>query len=318
MSAKPVSAKPAASDRPPSPTLSVLTTAGFADYELLDSGHGRKLERFGPFQIERPEPQAMWRPVLAPTAWLGADAVFKAKAGEEDGEGGRWRTKRTLPEAWPIAVLGVVALCRLTAFRHLGLFPEQLPHWAWMLERLRGVEGERPRVLNLFAYTGVASLIAAKAGADVTHVDASRKAITWAHHNQAASRLGDASIRYIVEDARKFAAREVRRGKTYHLILVDPPKFGRGPQNEVWEVFLDLAPLMRDCVALLAPQQAALILTSYAIRASALSLDALLRDCVAGRAGAVASGELAIVEKAGGRLLGCSMFTRWVSDASPL
>ena len=138
-------------------------------------------------------------------------------------------------------------------------------------------------MLNLFAYTGAASLIAARAGAEVTHVDASKRAIAWAKQNQAVSKLDEAPIRWILEDARKFVAREVRRGKSYHLILVDPPKFGRGPEGEVWDVFAHLAPLLRDCAALLAPRRAALVLTTYAIRASALAMDGLVRECLAGR-----------------------------------
>jgi 23S rRNA (cytosine1962-C5)-methyltransferase len=169
-------------------------------------------------------------------------------------------------------------------------------------------------MLNLFAYTGAASLLAAGAGAEVTHVDASRKAIAWAKQNQAVSKLDDAPIRWILDDARKFAAREVRRGRTYHLILVDPPKFGRGPDGEVWDVFAHLAPLLRDCAALLASERAALVLTTYAIRASALVTDGLVRECLEGRGGALESGELAVVEEAGGRLLPTSLFTRWTSD----
>jgi 23S rRNA (cytosine1962-C5)-methyltransferase len=212
-----------------------------------------------------------------------------------------------------IPILGVTVLGRLTSFRHLGLFPEQLPHWQWMLERLGEVRGETPRVLNLFAYTGAASLIAAQAGAEVTHVDASKRAIAWAKQNQAVSKLGEAPIRWILDDARKFVAREVRRGKSYHAILVDPPKFGRGPEGEVWDVFLHLAPLLRDCALLLAPGRASLVLTSYAIRASVLATDGLVRECLAGRPGTIESGELAVVEEAGGRLLPTSHFTRWTS-----
>jgi len=298
--------------------LRVLATTGFADYALLDSGTGRKLERFGRFTVDRPEPQAMWQPALEPGAWLRADAQFKAGGGEEDGEGGRWYRNKPLPETWALKVLGVTVLGRLTSFRHLGLFPEQLPHWQWMLERLGEVRGETPRVLNLFAYTGAASLIAARAGAEVTHVDASKRAIAWAKQNQAVSKLGEAPIRWILEDARKFVAREVRRGKSYHVILVDPPKFGRGPEGEVWDTFLHLAPLLRDCAPLLAPGRAALVLTTYAIRASALATDALVRECLAGRPGTTESGELAVVEEAGGRLLPTSLFTRWTSgDAAP-
>jgi 23S rRNA (cytosine1962-C5)-methyltransferase len=322
MASKPTEARtqePAGGPTASDSRLHVLATPGFADYALIDSGHGRKLERFGRFTVDRPEPQAMWRPALEPGAWLRADAAFNSREGqEEEGEGGRWRTSTPMPETWPVRVLDVCVLCRLTSFRHLGIFPEQLPHWQWMRGQLAEVRDGPARVLNLFAYTGAGSLIAARAGAEVTHVDASRKAIAWAKQNQAVSKLGEASIRWILEDARKFVAREVRRGKTYHLVLVDPPKFGRGPDGEVWDVFLHLAPLLRDCAALLAPGRAALVLTTYAIRASALAIDALVRECLAGRGGAFESGELAVVEEAGGRLLPTSNYTRWASHEAAL
>jgi 23S rRNA (cytosine1962-C5)-methyltransferase len=295
-------------------SLRVLATAGFADYALLDSGDGRKLERFGRFTIERPESQALWRPTLDPGAWLCADATFKSASGDDDSEGGRWRRNTAVPETWPVHLLGVTTLCRLTSFRHVGLFPEQLPHWQWMLDWLHPGGASRARVLNLFAYTGAASLLAARAGAEVTHVDASKKAIAWARQNQAASKLADGQIRWILDDARKFVAREVRRGRTYDLILIDPPKFGRGPEGEVWDVFAHLAPLLRDCAVLLASERAALVLTTYAIRASALATDGLVRECLSARGGSFESGELAVVEEAGGRLLPISLFTRWTSD----
>jgi len=267
--------------------------------------------------VERPEPQALWRPSLDAAMWQQADAVFSSSNAADDGEGGRWRKIKPVPDAWPVKVHGVSMICRLTNFRHLGLFPEQLPHWDWMLDWMRGIEGTPPRVLNLFAYTGAASLLAAAAGAEVTHVDASKKAIAWAKENQAASKLADAPIRWILEDARKFVAREVRRGRTYHVILVDPPKFGRGPEGEVWDVFTHLAPLLRDCAALLAPEKAALVLTTYAIRASALATDGLVRECLADRDGTVESGELALVEQsAAERFLPISLFTRWTSHAA--
>lgn len=296
------------------PQLRVIATAGFPDYALLDSGDGRKLERFGRFTVQRPEPQALWRPVLDPIQWVRADATFKSGNADEDSEAGRWHKNSPLPETWPISVRGITMLCQLTNFRHLGIFPEQLPHWEWMLDWMRGVQGEPARVLNLFAYTGAASLLAAGAGAEVTHVDASKRAIAWSKQNQAASKLGDAPIRWILEDARKFVAREVRRGRSYHIILIDPPKFGRGPEGEVWDVFTHLAPLLRDCAALLAPGRSALVLTTYAIRASALATDGLARECLAERGGMFESGELAVVEQSGGRLLPTSLFTRWTSD----
>ena len=296
------------------PALRVVTSAGFPDYALLDSGNGRKLERFGRVTVERPEPQALWQPRLPPEAWARADAIFKSANADDDGEPGRWHRNAPVPEAWPLEVLGVTMLCRLSGFRHLGLFPEQVPHWQWMLDWQSQISAKPVRVLNLFAYTGAASLLAAHAGADVTHVDASRKAIAWAKENQAASALEQAPIRWILEDARKFVAREVRRGRTYHLVLVDPPKFGRGPEGEVWDVFAHLPALLRDCAVLLAPDRAALVLTTYAIRASALAMDALVRESLSDRPGRVESGELAVIEQSAGRLLPTSLFTRWSSD----
>jgi 23S rRNA (cytosine1962-C5)-methyltransferase len=291
--------------------INLLTTTGFTDYALLDSGYGRKLERFGRFVFDRPEPQAMWRQRLEPSAWLRSDAAFKTS--DEEGEAGRWQHAKPLPPSWPLKVLGATVQCRLTSFRHLGLFPEQLPHWQWMLERIAAVAGERPRVLNLFAYTGAASLIAARAGAEVTHVDASRRAIAWAKENQQASSLADAPVRWILDDARKFAAREVRRGRTYHVVLIDPPKYGRGPDGEVWDFFTHMPALMRDCAALLAPATASLVLTSYAIRASSLAIDGLVREALEGRTGDFETGELALLEEAGQRLLPTSLYTRWLT-----
>jgi len=294
--------------------LQLLETDGFADYALIDSGHARKLERFGKIVVDRPEPQALWTPRLDKRGWDKAHAVFSGADDEDnDKNRGRWRIDRPVPESWPVKVRDVTTLCRLSSFRHMGLFPEQLPHWEWMLARLGEMRDEPPRVLNLFAYTGAASLLAAAAGAQVTHVDASKKAIAWAKENQAASKLGPAPIRWILDDAQKFAAREVRRGKTYHLILVDPPKFGRGPDGEVWDLFTHLPGLLRSCAALLDPSRAALVLTIYAIRASALAFDQLTREVLVERGGSFEAGELAIREADGARLLPASLFTRWAS-----
>ncbi len=323
---------PVAPGPPPGPTpraartparLHVLESAGCADYRLLDSGNGRKLERFGKIVVDRPEPQALWSRLLPAARWTDAHGVF---SGEDDEEAGKWRTQGPVPESWPMRIEApgldaVTMLGRLSAFRHLGLFPEQIPHWQWMAAAVRAASSAdpatKPRVLNLFAYTGAASLIAARAGAEVVHVDASKKAIAWARENQAASKLNDAPIRWILEDARKFVAREVRRGRTYHVILVDPPKFGRGPGGEVWDLFEHLPALMRDCAALLAPQHASLVLTAYAIRASALSVGQLVAETLGPRGGGpVECGELAIREDAGGRLVPTSLYGRWSSDAA--
>lgn len=295
--------------------LQLILTPGCEDYELLDCGDGRKLERFGGVVVDRPERQALWRPALGPEQWGRAHAVFSASA--EDEEKGRWRIDKPVPDVWPVEVLGARMMCRLQGLWHLGLFPEQLPHWQWMAERIdqvkkRGVA--RPRVLNLFGYTGAASLIAAAQGADVTHVDASKKAIAWAKENQAASKLDGATIRWMLDDAAKFVAREVRRGNTYHVILIDPPKFGRGPKNETWDLFESLPSFLSDCIRLLAPENSAFVLTVYAIRASALAFGQLTGQVTRDKGGTLAIGELAIEPAAGGNAVPTSLFVRWWRD----
>lgn len=291
-------------------SLSIASSAGFADYALLDCGAGRKLERFGKIIVDRPEAQALWRPKLVKAEWAKAHAVFSASG--EDDEKGKWRIDKPVPDAWQVMVDGVTMLCKLSGLWHLGLFPEQRPHWRWMLEQIADVKGEAPRVLNLFGYTGAASLLAAKAGADVTHLDASKKAIAWGRENQAASKLDGAKVRWILDDAAKFVAREVRRGKTYHMILVDPPKFGRGPEGEVWDLFTHLPGLLADCAKLLVPDRSAMVLTVYAIRASAIAFDQLMRQTLDGKGGVFDTGELAITSQSGFSVP-TSLFVRWSS-----
>ncbi|MGO4685505.1 class I SAM-dependent methyltransferase [Hyphomicrobium sp. 2TAF46] len=307
---------------PPLENLHLITSDGFPDYTLLDSGAGRKLERFGKIIVDRPEPQALWQPKLGKSEWAKANAVFSASG--EDDEKGKWRIDKPVPDAWPVRLSlaqtpkpeaqGVTMLCKLAGLWHLGLFPEQEPHWRWMLDHLASVKGETPRVLNLFGYTGAASLLAAAAGAEVTHVDASKKAIQWGKENQEASKLGAAKIRWLLDDAAKFAARDVRRGKTYHMIIVDPPKFGRGPEGEIWDLFQNLPRLLADLAKLLAPEMAAMVLTIYAIRASSLAFDQLMREELKGRGGTFDSGELAIRSQAG-PLVPTSLFVRWKQNA---
>ena len=292
----------------PPDQLRLIVSGGFADYALVDCGGRRKLERFGKILLDRPEPQALWRPHLDKAEWAKAHAVFSASG--EDDEKGKWRVDKSVPQAWPVRIDNITMLCKLAGLWHLGLFPEQHPHWMWMLERIAEVKGETPRVLNLFGYTGAASLIAAAAGADVTHVDASKKAVSWGKENQVASRLEQEKIRWLVDDAVKFVARDVRRGKTYHVILVDPPKFGRGPEGEVWDLFTGLPTLVADLAKLLAPGRAALVLTVYAIRASAIAFDQLLRQTLAGKGGVYETGELAIRAESG-LIVPTSLFVRW-------
>jgi 23S rRNA (cytosine1962-C5)-methyltransferase len=286
----------------------LIITPGAAGYRLLDSGHGRKLERFGDVLVDRPEPQALWTPAQ-PNLWHNRRAVFSASG--EDDEKGRWRFDQSAPETWTVPLADSVdVLCRFQGLWHLGLFPEQAPHWAQMLEHIALVkaQGEVPRVLNLFGYTGAASLL----GAEVVHVDASKKSVQWGRDNQTASRLDGAPIRWIVDDAATFAGREVRRKRTYHVILLDPPKFGRGPDGEVWDLFRDLPPLLDDVAELIAPSSALVVLTVYAIRASTIAFAQLVRERFAAHTGQVAFGELAVREDGPkARLLPTSHYARW-------
>jgi 23S rRNA (cytosine1962-C5)-methyltransferase len=281
------------------------------DYALLDSGDGEKLEQYGPYRIVRPEGQAIWQKALPAREWQGADAVF---TGNTDEEGmGRWRFPKTpLGETWPMRHDGIDYLGRFTSFRHVGVFPEQASHWSHM-EGLIRAAGRPVRVLNLFGYTGLASLVAARAGAEVAHVDASKKAIGWARENQEVARLGDKPIRWICEDAMKFAEREERRGSRYDIVLLDPPAYGRGPKGEVWQLFEDLPALADICRSILTPKPLAVVLTAYSIRASFFAIHALMRDSFAGMGGCVESGELVIREKSAGRALSTSLFSRWVT-----
>ena len=287
----------------------VLRAAGWDGYGLLDSGDGRKLERCGPYRLVRPEAQCLWAPALDASAWEAADAVFEPT--DED-EAGRWRFRSETPESWPMAWGPVRFSGRFTAFRHLGFFPEQSANWAWLDERLR-TPGER-RVLNLFGYSGVASLVCAAAGAAVTHVDASPKAVGWARENAALSGLGDQPLRWICEDAAKYSARELRRGSRYEGIILDPPKYGRGPKGEVWRLYDGLPELLLLCVALLSDAADFLILNAYAERISGMALATLLAEATAGRGGRIHWGELALLEEAGARGVGLSFVARWSAE----
>lgn len=294
----------------------ILEVAPGDDYALLDTGDGLKLERFGPLTVVRPEGQAVWRPALPPARWAAADAVF---TGDTDEEGvGRWRlADPSRGDTFALSHRGMPYLGRFTSFRHVGVFPEQATHWAHMEDlvsaALRRTPGRPVKVLNLFGYTGLASLIAARAGAEVTHIDASKKAIGWARENQALAGLQAKPIRWICDDAMVFVERELRRGNTYDIILADPPAYGRGPNGEVWQLFEDLPRLVSACRDLLAAEPLAFVLTAYSIRASFFALHALMRDAFAGRGGQVQSGELVIREEAAGRRLSTSLFSRWVA-----
>jgi 23S rRNA (cytosine1962-C5)-methyltransferase len=293
----------------------MLETAGWSDYALLDSGNGQKLERFGRYRIVRPEAQALGTPRRPAAEWESADARFVGIGDDEVADsGGRWRYRKPLGETWPLEWDGIPFLGRFTNFRHVGVFPEQATHWEWMKAEIARA-GRPLKILNLFAYTGIASLVAARAGAEVTHIDASRKAIGWARENQTLGKRDDLKVRWICDDAVKFVEREVRRGNRYDGILLDPPKFGRGPKGEVWDIFTDLRPLLAACVGLLSDDARFLILTAYSIRASFYAIDELAAECLAARGGLLESGELVLLEEGGGRRLSTSLFSRWSRDA---
>jgi 23S rRNA (cytosine1962-C5)-methyltransferase len=291
----------------PLATPVLLTASQWQDYELLDSGEGRKLERYGKYVFVRPEPQATWAPELDPDTWQSAHAIFQATQEES---GGHWQFNKTVKPGWEMQYRRLKFRLQTTAGRHLGVFPEQAVHWDWIGELIE--RSQRPvSVLNLFGYTGLASLAAAGAGARVTHVDASKKSVEWARQNQALSGLSEKPIRWIVDDVMKFVQREIRRGTRYDGLILDPPKFGRGPKGEVWELLKLLPELLSTCRKVLSEMPLFICLTAYAVRLSAVSLYYSLAEMTAGLGGSVTAGELALVERSANRMLSMAIFARW-------
>ncbi len=277
----------------------------WADYGLIDSGHGRKLERYGPHRFIRPEPQALWSPAQA--NW---DAAGEFVPGSDEDGGGQWRFDHPLPHAgWTGQWEEVRFTMQPTPFRHLSFFPDMAPVWTWMRGQLAGLEA--PSAMNLFGYTGVGTLALAAKGAAVTHVDASKKSVEAARANAALSGMADRPIRWIIDDALKFAAREVRRGKRYDGIILDPPKYGRGPEGEVWKLEEGLPPLIAECRKLLDADSRFLFLTVYAVRMSALAIGELVRQHFADLGGQVECGELGVREETRGLTLPTAIFARW-------
>lgn len=281
--------------------LTTIVAEPWADWGLLDCGNGQKLERYGPVTVVRPEPQAMWAPER--DNW-DPDATFVPGSDEEGG--GRWVQHRPVPRRWGLERDGAKFNASLTPFRHLGFFPDMAPQWDWMRARSDGAE-----VLNLFGYTGVGTLLLSEAGARMVHVDASKKSVEQGRENAILSGLDERPIRWLVDDATKFTAREVRRGRHYDGILLDPPKFGRGPDGEVWRLEENLAPLLTDCRRLLNENSRFLVLTVYAVRMSALSIGELVKQTLGDLGGTVEIGEMAVREEARGLLLPTAIFARW-------
>lgn len=284
--------------------LRTIIAEPWADWGLIDCGGGQKFERYGPLTVVRPEPQAMWAPRHA--LW-DPDATFVPGSDEEGG--GRWVQHRPVPRHWQLSRDGVKFNASLTPFRHLGFFPDMAPQWDWMRERAADAD-----VLNLFGYTGVGSLLLSEVGARLVHVDASKKSVEQGKENAALSGLDERPIRWIVDDASKFIAREVRRGRRYDGILLDPPKFGRGPDGEVWRLEENLAPLLTDCRKLLDATSRFLVLTVYAVRMSALAIGELVQQMLGDLGGSVEMGEMAVREEERGLLLPTAIFARWSKD----
>lgn len=285
--------------------LSLLVTEPWADFALLDSGGARKLERYGPYRFIRPEPQALWAP--AQSEWQ-ADGEFVG--GSDDDGGGRWQLANDVPQRWDLARGAVRFHATNTPFRHLGFFPDMAAQWDFMRPRVTPQGDVRRSFLNVFGYTGVASLIAAQAGAQVTHVDASKKAVAAARENAALSGLSEAPVRWLIDDALKFLRREVRRGNRYHGLMLDPPKYGRGPEGEVWSLERDL-PELAHLARQLVTDDGFVILTVYAIRMSAIALGEMMAEEFDALGGVVEAGDMALREEGRGRLLPTAIFARW-------
>ena len=296
----------------------LLHASHWKDYALLDSGDGDKLERFGPYVFSRPEPQAIWKKNLSSKVWNNISGKFISSSSTNNDEiVGKWSLEKNLPDKWEMNFENLKFFATPTPFRHLGFFPDQSPHWLWAGKKIKLHQQlfskKTPiKVLNLFGYSGLASLHAAANGATVTHIDASKKAINFAFENRNLSSFQNLPIKFITDDAVKFVQREIRRNNKYDAIILDPPKYGRGPNGEKWELFKDLPFLLNLIPQILSKKPLFIILNSYAIRASYLSLHYALKDVMQGFPGSVQSGELCITEdQKNPRQISTAIFARW-------
>jgi len=306
--------RPLSRQRPhATPKLETLSP-DWTDYELVDSGAGRKLERFGSVSLVRPEPQATWPTALPEESWNAAHGGFAQPRRSQPGD---WKFSRQVPPRWVLKRKELTFWVQPTPSGHLGVFPDQASHWDW-LAALVEVAPASPKVLCLFGYTGLATLAAAAAGAQVTHVDASRKAIHWARENQSLSQLSERPIRWVVDDAQSFVAREIRRGRTYDGLILDPPRFGRGPKGEIWKLDDSLPVLLRQCRELLAAAPLFVLLNTYTTvltrgqtSKEALQLHTFLKEMLANYPATISAGELVLADSAG-RQISNSVFARAV------
>lgn len=292
------------SGRPDQNTMKriTLTTNPSKDYELLDSGHEEKLERFGSVVLARPDPQALWEKTLGAGEWANAQGTYT-----REGKDGQWDGK--LPKEWTIDIESLKLNIRPTSFKHVGVFPEQVSNWQWGSELIKNA-GREVSVLNLFGYTGAATLAAAAAGASVTHVDASKTAVAWARENAALSGLEGKPVRWIIEDVLLFVKREIKRGAKYDGIIMDPPAFGHGPKNELWKIEENFIELVKLCSELLSEKPLFFLINGYAAGYSPLAFAYNIEFLQKKFGGEIEYGDLAIAEKSG-RMLPCGIFARW-------
>lgn len=285
-------------------TIPVLYPTSFPDYECIDSGDGKKLERFGDYTVIRPDPRILWNPSLSKDRWDTADASFV----QSDSVTGRWVIQNQAPDPWRIGYKNLTFQLQSTNFKHVGIFPEQAVNWDWIMEKVN----KKPiRILNLFAYTGGATLASAFAGAHVTHVDSVKSTLLWAKKNAELTQIAKTNIRWICDDAYKFVLREGRRNVTYDAIIMDPPRFGRGSQGEVWKLHEDLPKLLQACHAILSPNPRFFLVNAYTADISSLVLGHLLHDLFKDQGGLTEHGELAIQESSGKRLIPHGIYARW-------
>lgn len=305
------------------------TFKNFKDFELLDTGNGYRLEKWGETILARPDPQIIWQRSLPDNEWGKAWAVFQSPSGNGKG---RWAINKPIPKPWIVKFGEIKFLLKLSPFKHTGLFAEQAAQWEWMagklkVESYKVIKENKPdtlnlqpdnfitdkfKILNLFAYTGGATMVLAKAGCQVTHVDASKPAITWANENHKLNNLPPDSVRWILDDAAKFVKREVKRGIKYDGIIMDPPAFGHSPTGATWKFNENLPELLSDCIKLLSDEAKFLIINGYATNSSALALNNLLEDAVKSKPGKIEFGELCLKQKSG-RLISTGIFSRWSS-----
>lgn len=286
----------------------IIKTQKQEEYELIDSGNGEKLERYGSYLLSRPDPEALWEKTESDSFWEKADLKFIREKNKT-----KWIIKNGVPSSWKISYGDCTFSIRPTSFKHIGIFPEQISNWKWM-ERIITNEEQKPSVLNLFAYTGGATMACAKAGAEVCHVDGSKSAVEWARDNAKLSGLEEAPIRWIIDDVTSFLKREIKRGRKYDAIIMDPPSFGHGPKDELWKIEEGFLELMKLCKDVLSDEPLFFLINGYTAGYSPITYENNLKDMLKIHKGKIESGELVIEEKSSGKLLPCGIFARWEKE----